>query len=80
MVGLIWEWTLDSYESGRDNAANTDVFTPYYNPDATDKCVRACKWDGNVDNIHASARHSAINKGQGRDDCGFRVAYIVPAQ
>jgi formylglycine-generating enzyme required for sulfatase activity len=80
MVGLVWEWTLDSYESNKDIADHTDVFTPFYFENENAKCVRPCKWDANIDNVFYLARHSAINKGDARNDCGFRVAYIVPAR
>ena len=81
MVGLDWEWCLDSYVAGDDPATHTDVFIPYVSAGATDWRVRG--GSANVTNVagmnpsnRSGARSGSLNSAPSL--YVFRVAYIVP--
>jgi formylglycine-generating enzyme required for sulfatase activity len=80
MVGLDWEWCLDSYVAGDDPATHTDVFTPYISEGATQWRARGGGATATVTGMLSSNRSGAsigdLNKAP--QIYPFRLAYIVP--
>ena len=80
MEGLDWEWCLDSYVAGEDPSTHTDVFTPFYDANATLARVRGCDAKGAAANMNPAYRSGADFRDRGSSTTlyTFRVAYIVP--
>ena len=81
MVGLDWEWCLDSYVAGNDPATHADVFTPYVSEGATQWRVRGGDAKCSVAGLLSSYRSGADIRDRGSQNSQlytFRLAYIVP--
>ena len=80
IVGLDWEWCLDSYVAGDDPATHTDVFTPYISEGAVQWRVRGgdakCSADWMMSSRRSGASIGDLNSAP--QLYPFRVAYIVP--
>ena len=79
MMGLDWNWCLDTSTSGEDPATRTDVFTPYVG-DGDIVRVRCANATAQAADLRSSARSSAKvgTTSSSPDQFTFRVAYIVP--
>lgn len=79
MMGLDWNWCLDTSTSGEDPATRTDVFTPYVG-DGDIVRVRCANAKAQAADLRSSARSSAKvgTTSSSPDQFTFRVAYIVP--
>ncbi len=80
MVGLDWEWCLDSYVAGDDPATHTDVFTPYISEGATQWRARGGGATATVTGMLSSNRSGASigTLNSAPQLYPFRLAYIVP--
>ena len=80
IVGLDWEWCIDSYVAGDDPATHTDVFTPYVSEGAMQWRVRGGGATAVVTGMLSSTRSGASfgDLNNAPQLYPFRVAYIVP--
>ena len=80
MVGLDWEWCLDSYVAGEDPETHADVFTPFVDANATQVRVRAGDAKCAAANMNPAYRSGASfgDLNNAPQIYAFRVAYIVP--
>jgi formylglycine-generating enzyme required for sulfatase activity len=78
MVGLDWEWCLDSYKEGQDPATCIDAFTPFYMPSATINRVGGADANGIDASVYRSSIRSTAKNNDGKDNFAVRISCIIP--
>ena len=81
MVGLDWQWCLDSYVAGEDPATREDVFTPYAVEGSTsNRRVRGQDAKAGAADLRSAVRSGAQTgtTSSAPQIYTFRIAYVVP--